>query len=647
MDNKRRRWWRACALVLLFAAAPRAIVRAQSQTDPNVAVSTTRTASAGAGTFGTLEASAQKRLEDSLAELAALRESIAAEKLPLGRQLSELEDKLLEVRGEYQEATRLLDNRTLDLSNLRNEIKARREEKTFVSNQLSEYARHFEERLHITELQRYGAALEAAKLAPENTNLSEIEVFQAQAELVSASLDRLFEALGGTRFDGSAVDASGLVKRGSFALIGPAALFRSDDGQTVGTAEQRLGSLEPTVLTFDSATMAKEAEEVVTTGKGDFPLDPTLGNAHKIESTKQTLGEHISKGGVVMYPILGLFAAAMLVVVLKWIELVRLRRPSQRRIDALLDAIAHHNTEDARTQAAAVGGPTGAMLLAGAEHLEEPPALIEEVMYEKILTAKLKLQRFLPFVAISAAAAPLLGLLGTVTGIINTFKLLTVYGSGDVKGLSAGISEALITTEFGLVVAIPSLLLHAFLSRKARGMIAQMEKAAITFMNQVGKTPYRPKDSNDAMPEAVAAEVVRCLRQSGAEFSSVAVEERPRYAPDSAGSIMQPTPIQLSEDATVAEALEAIRQAGVDEDFHAVFVVDERGKYVGDLHIRMLLTRPEHAQIESLVDRDTPFVRTDAHREEVGQLFRTHNLSVVPVIDREGQLVGRVIRNGE
>ncbi len=649
MQSKLYRLWLACLLSVTFVTTSATITRAQDEVvDPNTAVAAAPVPSPAAETFSALETAAQQRLEKSLAELAALRESIAAEKLPLGRQLSDLEDKLLEVRREYQEATRLLDNRTLDLSNLRTEIKVRREEKSFVSNQLSEYARNFEMRLHIAELQRYDDVLETAKLAPENSNLSEIKVFQAQAALVTTSLDRLFDALGGTRFEGSAVDSSGLVKPGTFVLVGPAALFRSTDGQTVGTAEQRLGSLEPTVLTFESSSMADEAIKVVTTGDGNFPLDPTLGNAHKIEATKQTLGEHISKGGVVMYPILGLFVAAMLVVMLKWVELARLRRPSQRRIDALLGAVANRNERDAQIEAAAVGGPTGVMLTAGVEHLGEPPALIEEVMYEKILTAKLKLQRFLPFVAISAAAAPLLGLLGTVTGIINTFKLITVHGSGDVKMLSSGISEALITTEFGLIVAIPSLLLHAFLSRKARGMIAQMEKAAITFMNQISKTPYRDQGTNKdmaEMPAAVAAEVVRRLNLPGQ--SQVVVEQGPRYAPDSVGSIMQPTVIKVSENATVAEALEAIRQAGVDEDFHAVFVVDEDGKYIGDLHIRMLLTRPEHAQIESLVDRDSLSVHTDAHREEVGQLFRTHNLSVVPVIDHDGQLVGRVIRNGE
>ena len=111
-------------------------------------------------------------------------------------------------------------------------------------------------------------------------------------------------------------------------------------------------------------------------------------------------------------------------------------------------------------------------------------------MYEKVLSTRLKIQSMLPFVAMSATCAPLLGLLGTVTGIIRTFKLITVFGSGDAKTLSSGISEALITTEFGLIVAIPSLLLHAFLSRKARGVIDQMEKATVAFINQICKTPY-------------------------------------------------------------------------------------------------------------------------------------------------------------
>ncbi|MGE4488718.1 MAG: MotA/TolQ/ExbB proton channel family protein, partial [Kiritimatiellales bacterium] len=449
---------------------------------PDAAPETSGAAPAAAepkGSFEKADTTVQKQLEESLAELTALREKIVMEKIPLSRRLSDLEDELTEVRRAYQQTTRLLDSRTLDLSNLHSEIKSRQDEKSYLSNLLSEYIRNFESRLHITELQRYEKPLEAAKLAPENSNLSELEMYQAQAALVSVSLDRLDDALGGSRFAGTAVDAGGLVKHGTFVLVGPAALFRSDDGKSVGTAEQRLGSLEPAVIGFEAAGDERAASELVASSAGHFPLDPTLGNAHKIEATRQTLWEHISKGGPVMIPILGLAGAAMLVALYKWFQLARLRRPSEKRITAMLNAVAGHNKQDAAAEAAAVGGPVGELLQIGIEHIKQPRELIEEVMYEKILSTRLKLQSLLPFVAISASSAPLLGLLGTVTGIINTFKLITVFGSGDVKTLSGGISEALITTEFGLIVAIPSLLFHAFLSRKARGVIDQMEKAAI------------------------------------------------------------------------------------------------------------------------------------------------------------------------
>lgn len=447
-----------------------------------------------AGTFQHADMSVQQQLEASLAELSRLREEIVMEKIPLSRKLRDLEDELIEVRREYQQTTRLLDSRTLDLSNLRSEIKSREQEKSYLANLLNEYIRNFESRLHIAELHRYEEPLEAAKLAPENSNLSDLEIFQTQAGLVKTSLDRLHNALGGDRFDGAAVDSSGLVKPGTFVLVGPAALFRSEDGESIGTAEQRLGSLEPTVLGFEDPGQARVAALLVENGSGKFPLDPTLGNAHKIEATKQTLWEHISKGGLTMVPILGLAAAAMLVAIFKWIQLSRLQSPPNEKIQTVLNAVAKHDASAAAEAAESIHGPAGEMLAAGVEHIREPRDLVEEVMYEKILAAKMKLQSFLPFIAISASSAPLLGLLGTVTGIINTFKLITVFGSGDVKTLSGGISEALITTEFGLIVAIPSLLLHAFLSRKARGMIDRMEKVAVSFINQLTKTPYSKTD---------------------------------------------------------------------------------------------------------------------------------------------------------
>jgi biopolymer transport protein ExbB len=208
-------------------------------------------------------------------------------------------------------------------------------------------------------------------------------------------------------------------------------------------------------------------------------------------AVQDTLWEHIRKGGVVMFPIFVLAGAALLVALYKWLRLLFVARPSRRAVAAVLDAVAHGDDERAAQAARALRGPTGAMLTAGTEHLGEPRALIEEVMYEKVLATRLGLNRWLPFIAITASSAPLLGLLGTVTGIMNTFTLMTVFGTGDVKTLSSGISEALITTEFGLYVAIPALLLYAFLSRKARSIVDGMEQAAVALLNEVSRSEAR------------------------------------------------------------------------------------------------------------------------------------------------------------
>jgi biopolymer transport protein ExbB len=125
------------------------------------------------------------------------------------------------------------------------------------------------------------------------------------------------------------------------------------------------------------------------------------------------------------------------------------------------------------------------MLVTGIEHAGEKRGVIEELLFEKILRVRPRLERFLPFLAITAAAAPLLGLLGTVVGMIRTFQLITIFGTGDAKSLSSGISEALITTAEGLIVAIPVLILHGALSRMAKRKLGLLEELSVAFVNGV------------------------------------------------------------------------------------------------------------------------------------------------------------------
>ena len=107
-------------------------------------------------------------------------------------------------------------------------------------------------------------------------------------------------------------------------------------------------------------------------------------------------------------------------------------------------------------------------------------------MQEAILHELPRLQRGLALLAVFGAVAPLLGLLGTVTGMIDTFRVITLFGTSDPKLMSGGISEALVTTEVGLAVAIPIMLLHTFLSRRVDHVIGDMEENDVHMTNIIG-----------------------------------------------------------------------------------------------------------------------------------------------------------------
>ncbi|VGO11682.1 Biopolymer transport protein ExbB [Pontiella desulfatans] len=434
--------------------------------------------------FAEPEVKMQEKLDASLQELSNIRKGISQEKLPMVKGLNALEDEVMDVRLEHQKVMRQLDSRNLDLNNLRSEITMRKGEKSYISNLLGEYIRNFESRLHIAELDMYQEVIKAAVLAPDNTNLSDEEIFVKQTELVEASILRLQNSVGGSAFAGNAAGDDGLVKDGQFIVVGPVAIFASDDGSMAGIAEQQLGSLEPTVMPFaDPANAAMVAATIKNMG-GDFPFDASLGNARKIAETNETFSEHLAKGGKVGYVIVGMFVLCILVSIYKWIQLSLVPRVSEKRAMPVLKAILVNDHETAAAEIRKLKGPTGAMLTAGIEHIDEPKDLVEEVMYEELLTTRMSVNSLTPVLAVCASTAPLMGLLGTVTGIINTFKMITVFGSGDVKTLSGGISEALVTTEMGLVVAISALVFYAFLSRKAKSITDQMEQIGILFINR-------------------------------------------------------------------------------------------------------------------------------------------------------------------
>jgi biopolymer transport protein ExbB len=460
-------------------------------------------------------------LEASLAELATLREKIQAEQLPLAKQLSQLEDELVAARKEKEAADKKSGDLSLNVVNLKSGIKAREDQNKYLSNLVDEYLRDLETRMHIGEVQRHRARFEENKRAMEAAELE--KQFAARADVIAFSLDRIDELLGGHAFPGEAVDASGLVRKGQFLLLGPVAYFVSEDGAVAGLAEQQVNRNEPVVAPLDNAPeLAATLRRIAGGTPAALPVDVTGGNARKLAATKETLTEHIIKGGLTMVPILGLALAALLVGLWKWVQMAGVKSASPKQVYTILTHLTEGRPDEARRLAGRIRGPIGEMLCAGIDHIREPRALIEEVLFEKVLYAKGRLNSLLPFIAVTASSAPLLGLLGTVTGMINTFKMITVYGTGDAQTLSGGISEALITTEWGLIVAIPAVLLYAYLSRKAKGLLDDMEKIAVSFLNRL---PTTPPDADDLGGDRDGGD-------GGPEQMDRPLKTPPRSAPD-------------------------------------------------------------------------------------------------------------------
>jgi biopolymer transport protein ExbB len=428
--------------------------------------------------FDGLTSGASNDLQKAFADLSKVRQEIEAERLPLARQVTGLEQKLADRRAEFAKAQRFQENQLVELNALKNEARQRSEEVKYVDSLLTEYSRAFRSRLNFVEEPRYKSVFDSVEKAAATADLSPAEKLSQRSVLLTTALKR------GELLDGKALDKQGRLQQGKVALVGPVAMFASSASDSAGVLQQELNKADPTVIQIDRARN-EASRELATTGKGQLILDPTLGNAFKLAALKESLYERLAKGGLIMIPLLGLGFAAVALALVKWFQLSRIRLATERDLQLVLRHLENRERAEALQHARAIPGPAGNLLATAVEHFDEKKEYIEEVLYEKMLAARTKLERGLAFLALSATTGPLLGLLGTVMGMIATFKMISSFGSGDPKQLAAGISEALICTATGMAVAIPSLLFHAFLSRKAKGIMGSMEQTSVGFINGV------------------------------------------------------------------------------------------------------------------------------------------------------------------
>jgi len=189
----------------------------------------------------------------------------------------------------------------------------------------------------------------------------------------------------------------------------------------------------------------------------------------------------LTAGGVFIIPIVVVGALGVILILERVVYLV-LSKASPSLTAKALTFIERQDVEAARKLLGTSRTPTARVLLAGIDALAEPPDSREAAMESALLAEAPRLERSLSLLGALAGVAPLLGLLGTVSGMISTFDTISTVGTGNARLLSGGISEALITTQLGLMVAIPLLLVHAWLRRWVERREAVLEYGAIQFL---------------------------------------------------------------------------------------------------------------------------------------------------------------------
>lgn len=246
---------------------------------------------------------------------------------------------------------------------------------------------------------------------------------------------------------------SELIRVGGFNLVSQGKYFEYID-ETGSVAE---------LIRQPSSRYLSNAQ-AMTSSNGDvvpFALDPTGGSILSLLIQAPNTQERVDQGGAVGYVILGIGLVGLLIAIERFITLFLIGSKVSRQL---------------KTEQASDDNPLGRVLLVKDTHKNADLETLELKLSERILKEVPVLTSRLTLIKIISVVAPLIGLLGTVTGMINTFQAITLFGTGDPKLMAGGISQALVTTVLGLVVAIPMVFISTLLNTRSRGIINVLQQ---------------------------------------------------------------------------------------------------------------------------------------------------------------------------
>lgn len=439
-------------------------------------------------------ASAEEDLRSAIDQLGQLRTKIEAEKIPLAKRVAELEREAASKRRELDRKLRQRDNRDASLIQLKEEVKENEGQLNLSISLLQDYARSWRQSSPPAEQELWKTKVADALKKAGDEKVSQLEAY---LDIASLSTQAIRQYSGGIIFPGNAIiPPEGSREDGHFLSLGPVLFFAGEDG-TAGFIERAIpegneaqydltaksvARIEPSRLLptpDDTAAVIALALKTDSADTITLPLDPSMGKALIMKGGELTPLEELEKGGIWIYPIIFFAGLSLLIALYKTLQILFISTPGSV---PSLSGKYRGTFEILRKTAKGYKG--------------EQYEILEEILYETIIDAQIKLEKALPLVAVTAATAPLLGLLGTVTGMIDVFRQITNFANPENSELARGISEALVTTKFGLITAIPSLIFHALLSRRVQGLVSSMESFSARLVH-LKKKNDKEKEAED------------------------------------------------------------------------------------------------------------------------------------------------------
>ncbi|NOU50216.1 energy transducer TonB [Pseudoalteromonas sp. JBTF-M23] len=262
-----------------------------------------------------------------------------------------------------------------------------------------------------------------------------------------------------TRFNNEVIVAGGAKETKEVVRVGAFNLIADGKYLTYNPATNTISELtrQPVARFTETAADLQAAKSGVV----EFALDPTGGSILGLLVQAPNTEEQVHQGGAVGYVILGVGVLALIIALERFISLMLMGAKINRQ---LKDSTARDDN------------PLGRVMKVKDQYPDVAYDTLELKLSEAILREMPKITRNLTLIKIISVVAPLLGLLGTVTGMINTFQAITLFGTGDPKLMAGGISQALVTTVLGLVVAIPTVFLYTLLNTRSRNLLLILQE---------------------------------------------------------------------------------------------------------------------------------------------------------------------------